>query len=183
MRHFKFFVLFSHLLLFISHKSFANTTKPKGPVYIYNTMIPLDLSNIHLKLRRDGDKTGVFDPIRKKWIILTPEEHLRQHIIYYLTDVLQYPASLMAIEKNIKVGTLNKRFDIVVYNRDHKPWMLVECKAPEVPVSEKTLHQLLNYQSVVQCSYWLLTNGHQTFCADARDVEHIKWLASLPQYL
>ena len=146
-------------------------------------MIALDFTNIHLKLRHDGDKVSVFDPIRKKWLILTPEEHVRQHIIHYLTDAMHYPASLMAVEKNIKVGTRNKRYDIVVYNRDHQPWMLVECKAPEVPVSEKTLQQLLSYQGVVQCSYWLLTNGHQSFCADARDMENISWLGSLPQYL
>ncbi len=142
-------------------------------------MIPIDLSNIHLKLRHTGDKVSVFDPVRKKWIILTPEEHLRQHILHYLADVMQYPLSLISVEKNIKVGNLNKRFDIIVYSRDHKPWLLVECKAPDVPVSEKTLHQLLNYQGVVQCSFWLLTNGHQTFCADARDTENIKWLTSL----
>ncbi len=60
--------------------------------------------------------------------------------------------------------------------------MLVECKAPEVPVSEKTLLQLLAYQRTVQCSYWLLTNGHHTFCADACDVQNIKWMGSLPAY-
>ena len=146
-------------------------------------MIHLDFSDTRLKLRHDGDKTSVFDPVRKKWIILTPEEHLRQHLLHYLIDVMHYPAALMAVDKNIKVGSLNKRFDIVVYNRDHKPWMLIECKAPDVPVSEKTLRQLLSYQGVVQCSYWLLTNGHETFCADAREVENIIWRASLPQYL
>ena len=145
-------------------------------------MISLNFSNIQLKLQRTDDKTSVFDPILKKWIILTPEEHVRQYMIQYLTCVMQYPASLLAVEKTILVGNLSKRFDIVVYSRDHKPWMLVECKAPEVPVSEKTLHQLLNYQRIVQSNYWLLTNGHQTFCADACDVENIKWLDSLPAY-
>src|ERR1039458_9511000 len=121
-------------------------------------MIPLDLSGIQLKLRQNEGKTSIFDPIRKKWLILTPEEHVRQYMIQYLTGVMRYPASLLAVEKTILVGKLNKRFDIVAYNRDHKPWMLVECKAPEVRVSESTLHQLLSYQSAVQCGYWLLTN-------------------------
>src|SRR4051812_2305773 len=101
-------------------------------------MLPLDFSNIQLKLRQENDKTSVFDPIRKKWLVLTPEEHVRQYMIYYLKDTMQYPAALFAVEKTIKVGNVSKRFDIVVYSRDHKPWMLVECKAPEVPVSEKT---------------------------------------------
>jgi len=145
-------------------------------------MIHTDFSTIQLKLRQTDRKTSVFDPIRKKWLILTQEEHVRQYMIHYLTETMQYPASLLAVEKMIKVGNVNKRFDIVVYDRDHRPWMLVECKAPDVPVSEKTLRQLLNYQRTMQCNYWLLTNGHQTFCADACDVQNIKWLTSLPAY-
>ena len=145
-------------------------------------MIFLNFSNIQLKLRQAEGKTSVFDPVRKKWLVLTPEEHVRQYMIHYLKDTMQYPASLFAVEKTIKVGNVSKRFDIVVYSREHKPWMLVECKAPEIPVSETTLHQLLNYQRTVQCRYWLLTNGHETFCADARDIENIKWLSSLPGY-
>jgi type I restriction and modification enzyme subunit R-like protein len=147
-----------------------------------STMIPLDFSNIQLKLRQAEGKTSVFDPVRRKWLILTPEEHVRQHLIHYLTGTMRYPASLLAVEKTIKAGSMSKRFDIVVYSRHHKPWMLIECKAPGIPVSEKTLQQLLNYQRTVQCNYWLLSNGHQTYCADACNVENIKWLASLPLY-
>jgi hypothetical protein len=123
----------------------------------------------------------VFDPVRRKWVALTPEEHVRQYIIQHLAG-MQYPMALMAVEKGITVGRLSKRFDIVVYGRDHKPWMLVECKAPGVPVSEHTLRQLLGYHSTVQCGYWLLTNGHETFCADARNAAGIVWLQSLPAY-
>ena len=146
-------------------------------------MIHPDYSNIKLKLRPDGDKTTVFDPVRKKWVVLTPEEHVRQYLLLYLIDVMRYPAALIAVEKSINVGKLPRRFDVVVYNRDHQPWLLAECKAPEVPVSESTLRQLLNYQGTIQSSYWLLTNGHQTYCADARDIEKITWLHLLPEYL
>jgi len=145
-------------------------------------MIQIDFATIPLKLRQATGRTSVFDPIRKKWLVLTPEEHVRQLILQYLANTMQYPSALLAVEKAIKVGNVTKRFDIVVYSRDHKPWMLVECKAPEVPISEKTLQQLLNYQRTMQCNYWLLTNGHQTFCADACDVQDIKWLTSLPAY-
>jgi len=149
---------------------------------LLNAMIPLNLSDIQLNLRKTDGKTTVFDPIRKKWLVLTPEEHVRQYMLVYLINTLQYPSALIAVEKNIRVGNVNKRFDIVVYSREHKPWMLVECKEPGVPVSETTLQQLLNYQRTVQSHYWLLTNGHQTYCADARDVQNIKWLVSLPAY-
>ena len=145
-------------------------------------MLSLDFSGIQLKLTQKEGKTCVFDPVRKKWIILTPEEHVRQYLVAYLTGIMQYPAALMAVEKTLKVGSMSKRFDIVIYNRDHKPWMLVECKGPEIPVNEKTLHQLLNYQRTLQCNYWLLSNGHQTFCADACDTTDIKWMAALPSF-
>lgn len=145
-------------------------------------MLSFDFSAVQLKLRKTDGKTMVFDPVRKRWLVLTPEEHVRQYMLQYLITVMNYPQSLLAVEKTIMVGRLSKRFDIVVYNREHKPWMLVECKAPGVPVSEATLHQLLNYQRALQCNYWLLTNGHQSFCADACDTEHIKWMDSLPAY-
>ena len=145
-------------------------------------MISIDFSGIQLKLQQADGKTTVFDPVRKKWIILTPEEHVRQYMLQYLIGTMQYPASLVAVEKTIQVGEMSKRFDIVIYSLEHKPWMLVECKEPAVAISEKTLHQLLNYQRTMQCNYWLLTNGHQIFCADACDATNIKWMDSLPAY-
>lgn len=145
-------------------------------------MLSLDFSGITLKLKHDEGKPHVWDPVRKTWVILTPEEHVRQYLLQYFIDVMQYPASLIAVEKKIQVGNLSKRFDIVVYNREHKPWLLAECKAPEIPLSEKTLHQLLSYHNTMQCRYWLVSNGHSAFCADADDVHQIKWLIELPGY-
>lgn len=145
-------------------------------------MISIDFSDIQLKLLQIEGKMNVFDPVRKKWIILTPEEHVRQYILQHMISTMQYPSSLIAVEKTIQVGEMSKRFDIVVYSREHKPWMLVECKEPQVAISQKTLHQLLNYQRTMQSNYWLLTNGHQTFCANASDVTNINWMDSLPAY-
>lgn len=145
-------------------------------------MLQIDFSGIQPRLRHDGGKTYIFDPVRRKWIVLTPEEQVRQYLIEYLAKVMQYPMALMAVEKMVAVGTLKQRFDLVIFNRDHQPWMLVECKAPTVPLTEATLRQLLRYQGSMQSQYWLLTNGHQTFCADARDADQIMWLPSLPAY-
>lgn len=145
-------------------------------------MIMLDFSNITLRLKQEAGRTLVFDPIRKKWLVLTPEEHVRQYLLQYMTDVMQYPQALISVEKKILVGGLAKRFDVVIYNRNHEPWMLVECKAPEVMITEAALHQLLQYQRTIQCHYWLLTNGHQTFCADACNPQQINWLQQLPAY-
>ena len=143
-------------------------------------MINVDYSNIELKLGKSDGRTTIFDPIRKRWFLLTPEEHVRQYLIAYMLETLKYPPALISVEKSILVGKRKKRFDIVVYDADHRPWMLVECKAPEVLISERTLHQLLTYQQTIQCRYWLLTNGHQAFCADASDINNILWLFSLP---
>jgi hypothetical protein len=145
-------------------------------------MIAPDFGSITLKLRKVDSQTSVFDPVRKKWLVLTPEEHVRQYMIAYLSEMLQYPLALIAVEKSIRLGNLTKRYDIVVYDRNHQPWMLVECKAPDVDVTEATLNQLLHYHNVMQCQYWMLTNGRQTFCADARDHGNIQWLLSIPAY-
>lgn len=151
-------------------------------LYFCHLMIALDFSSAELKLRRQDDKIYVFDPIRRKWLILTPEEHVRQYLLLYFINQMRYPASLIAVEKRIQVGNIFKRYDMVVYDRSHIPWMLVECKEPDTVIAEATLLQLLNYQRSVQCRYWMLSNGHQHFCADSKDIHHIQWLDELPAY-
>lgn len=91
--------------------------------------------------------------------MLTPEEWVRQNFINYLVEVLHYPASLIAIEKEIRVGAVTKRFDIVVYNRMTLPFIVVECKEMSVPLNEKTLHQVLHYNTNMQAEYVVITNG------------------------
>ncbi len=145
-------------------------------------MIDIDFSGAILKLRKEEGKTQVYDIVRRKWIVLTPEEHVRQYMLHYLINSLQYPASLIAVEKQVKLGNLSKRFDVVVYDRTHNPWLLAECKAPEIDIDSITLNQLLQYHNSLQCRYWLLCNGREIFCADAADATNIKWLEALPAY-
>ncbi|XZF16637.1 type I restriction enzyme HsdR N-terminal domain-containing protein [Chitinophagaceae bacterium MMS25-I14] len=145
-------------------------------------MIAVDFTGLTLKLKRDAGKIYVFDPLRKKWLVLTPEEQVRQYLLQYMIEVLQYPQGMIAVEKKIMVGAMTKRFDIVVYDRSHQPWLLAECKAPEVLITEAALHQLLAYQRTTRCKYWVLSNGHQHFCADAADLQQIRWVGSLPSY-
>lgn len=150
---------------------------------LHRHMFSIDLSSIQLQLKKEQGKTLVFDPVRKKWLVLTPEEHVRQYMLQYLIEKLKYPVSLISVEKKILLGTLAKRFDIVVYNRNtHSPWMLIECKAPDVTITDSTLRQLLSYHNKMQCSYWVLTNGHETYCADATVQSNIKWMEALPAY-
>lgn len=147
---------------------------------IFGIMISVNWQGIELKLRHSEGRTQVFDPVRRSWVALTPEEHVRQYLLALLINRMSYPAALIAVEKAIKVGAMGKRYDVVVYSREHVPWMLVECKSPDVDISENTLHQLLQYHSVVNCRYWLLTNGRQVFCADS--ASGVKWLSELPVY-
>ncbi len=111
----------------------------------------------------DG-RTKVFDPIRKIYCALTPEEEVRQKVLYYLVEQKKYPSGLIAVEYSIKVNALPKRCDIVVFNKEAKPVMIVECKAEYVPITQKVLDQAIRYYSGMNVEYLLLTNGKTMFC-------------------
>jgi hypothetical protein len=147
-------------------------------------MIHLPLLQATLQTRTLGAAVQVFDPVRKQWVALTPEEHVRQLLLAYLTGPMHYPPALIAVERGLSFGHTTLRFDMAVYHRDtHLPWLLAECKAPAEPITDAVLHQLLQYHSKLpDCRYWLITNGHQTFCADARHKRAIEWLTDLPAY-
>ena len=129
----------------------------------------------------DG-RTKVFDPIRKIYCALTPEEEVRQKMLYYLVEQKKYPAGLRAVEYSIKVNGLPKRCDIVVFNKETKPVMIVECKAEYVPITQKVLDQAVRYYSGLNVNYLLLTNGKTMFCYHI-DVENKKLeaLSEIPQ--
>ncbi len=124
-------------------------------------MIKISYPSYPFKIETREDKEYIFDPLRKKWIRLTPEEWVRQNFLQYLLQVMQYPASLIAVEKEIQIGELKKRFDILVYKNDH-PWLLIECKEMNVPINESVMQQLLRYQITVQADYMIVTNGNET---------------------
>lgn len=141
------------------------------------------LSKLNLNIKIEHNAKWVWDIVRKKWIQLNPEEYVRQALIHYFVEQMAYPIGLMAVEKQIKYAGLMKRYDLIIFNRNQAPWMLVECKAPEVKIDQKTLHQLLQYHSQLPCPYWLMSNGIETHCADARDVQHIQWMNHLPELI
>lgn len=124
-------------------------------------MIKISYPSYPFKIETREDKEYIFDPLRKKWVRLTPEEWVRQNFLQYLLQVMRYPASLIAIEKEIQMGELKKRFDILVYKNDH-PWLLIECKEMNVPINESVMQQLLRYQTTVQADYLIVTNGNET---------------------
>jgi hypothetical protein len=122
-------------------------------------MIKIDYPPYQPKIKTDTGKEFIFDEIRKKWIMLTPEEWVRQNFLQYLVQVKKYPASLIAVEKEIELGEMKKRFDIVVYDGSHQPCMIVECKEMEVQLDKKVLDQVLRYNISLQVACLVITNG------------------------
>jgi hypothetical protein len=109
-------------------------------------------------IKTEGGKEYIFCPIRKRWLLITPEEWVRQNVLLYLTEVLNYPTSLIAVEKQLQLGELIKRFDIVVY-KDSVPFVLIECKEMNVHINQKTLDQVMRYNINLQAAYFMITNG------------------------
>ena len=125
-------------------------------------MIAVQFPEPHFKLKKEGEKNFIFCLIRKQWLLLTEEEWVRQNFVNYLVTALQYPLSLIAVEKELMLNGLKKRFDILIYNTSHQPWMLVECKAPQITLSEAVLQQALRYNMSLPVNYITITNGVHT---------------------
>lgn len=113
--------------------------------------------------KKEKDKDYIFDVLRKRWLLLTPEEWVRQNFVQYLIHEKKYPATLIALEKEIWLGELKKRFDILVYDIYHKPWMIIECKASVIKLDEAVLQQALRYHSSVLVPFIIITNGKLTY--------------------
>lgn len=125
----------------------------------------LNLPSFKLEVALHRNKPHLFDPARKKWVVATPEEWVRQHVIRYLAENLGYPLSHMAVECSLKLNRLAKRADIVVYDHQFKPVILVECKAPTVKMDVKVLEQVARYNLVFRVPFLFVTNGITHYAA------------------
>ena len=126
-------------------------------------MILIEYPKPDFKIELKNDQPHIFDILRKKWLLLQDEEWVRQNFIQYLLQVMKYPKTLIALEKEIFLGDLKKRFDILVYDTNHQPWMLVECKSQDIPISENVLHQVLRYNISMPAEYLIITNGNNNY--------------------
>lgn len=124
----------------------------------------LNLPESELTLKKEDGKVWIFDIIRKKYIVLTPEEWVRQNFIHYMIRDLKYPRSLLRIEGALAYNTLQKRSDILLRNREGKPWMLVECKSPTIKLTQKAFNQIAVYNMTIGASYLAVTNGMVHYC-------------------
>lgn len=145
-------------------------------------MIKINFPPWQPQIKTIENKEMIFDDFRKQWVLLTPEEWVRQNFLQYLVQVKKYPASLIAVEKEINLNGLKKRFDIVVYSRTMLPWMVVECKEMNVPLTETVLDQVMRYNLVLKTDFLVITNGTYSYAFDITAIP-AKQLDQLPSYL
>ena len=136
----------------------------------------------NVRIKRENNKALIFDEIRKKWIVLNPEEWVRQHLLNYLVTSKKVPASLISVEKELDLNETRKRYDIVVYNSSKQPVLLVECKSPDVKITETALEQALRYNLILGVNYLLITNGLKQFVIYVENGKG-KILKELPDYM
>ena len=146
-------------------------------------MVELKLPPFEYKLKKEDDKVLIFDVIRKKYVVLTPEEWVRQHFVHYMTGMLGYPKALIRIERGLSYNTLLKRSDIVLYNRQGTPWLIVECKSPDQEINQQTLHQVSVYNTNIRALYVVLTNGIRNICCKVdHDRKTLDILNDFPEF-
>jgi hypothetical protein len=145
-------------------------------------MLPtLNLPPYAVKLKNQSQRTQIFDRIRKKFVTLTSEEWVRQHFINYLIEHKNYPESRIAVESSLVYNELVRRPDIVYYDRNLRAFMIVECKAPEIKITQNTFDQIARYNSALKVSYLVLTNGLQHFCCKLNyETNEYKYLKEVP---
>lgn len=141
-------------------------------------MIPINLPNFAIKVKREGGRTQIYDFLRRRFVTLTPEEWVRQHFTHYLVEHLGYPAGLMANEVKVSVGGVARRCDTVVYAKaGGVPLMIIEYKAPEVAITQQVFQQIAAYNSVLRAPYLVVSNGVRHYCM------HMDYAAQRVEYL
>jgi len=145
-------------------------------------MEKLNLPEINCNIRKKGSKTEIFDIIRKKFVVLNPEEWVRQHFIHYLIDYLNYPKSLFKVESGLSYNRLQKRSDILVYDRNTSPLLLVECKSYTHKLNQSTLDQIGVYNKTIGAKYLVITNGINHFCCASGADGKYNFLSNIPDF-
>lgn len=146
-------------------------------------MQKLNFPDYAFRFKSSENRAAIFDEIRKKFILLTPEEWVRQHVVKFLLEQKNYPKSHINVEKIIKLNDLTKRYDVVVFQPDGKIVLLVECKAPEVAITQNTFDQIARYNLKMDAQYMMVTNGlNHYFCQMDYEQEQYRFLPDIPAY-
>ncbi|WP_411030606.1 type I restriction enzyme HsdR N-terminal domain-containing protein [Spongiimicrobium sp. 3-5] len=146
-------------------------------------MQPLNFPSYDFRFKNNENKIHIFDAIRKKFVVLQPEEWVRQHVVRYLVVNKKYPLGHINVEKQLKVNNLRKRYDVVVYNTDGSIEILVECKSPKVKITQTTFDQIANYNMQLKANYLMVTNGFDHFyCKIDHEQEKYQFLEHIPDF-
>lgn len=143
--------------------------------------INLPFKEREFRIKESNSGRSIWDICRRTYVALTPEEWVRQHLIWVMVEDFAYPKGMIAVEKWLQLDRVRRRYDIVVYAPDMQPYMLIECKAPSVPITKEALHQISHYYSKVPAKYMMLTNGSYSFVAEVLEKE-LRWLKEFPAY-
>ncbi|MBC7641881.1 MAG: type I restriction enzyme HsdR N-terminal domain-containing protein [Flavobacterium sp.] len=147
-------------------------------------MIKLNFPDYQFRFKNSENKVSIFCVIRKKFIFLTPEEWVRQHVVQYLIVEKKYPKSLINVEKTLKINDLTKRYDVVIFNNNGSINVLVECKSADIKISQGTFDQIARYNLTLKANLLMLTNGlNHYFCKIDFDNEKYSFLEILPTYI
>ncbi|MCF8347122.1 MAG: type I restriction enzyme HsdR N-terminal domain-containing protein [Bacteroidales bacterium] len=146
-------------------------------------MQKLNLPEYDLKTKEESGRIFVFDPFRSRYLVYTPEEHVRQHFARFLIEERGFPATLMATEHSMKLNKMSKRCDILVFSRDRQPVVLVECKSPAVRITQAVFDQVARYNVVFRVSYLMVTNGMKHYCCRVDFASgKVEFMDEIPQY-
>lgn len=143
----------------------------------------LNFPKYDFRFKNSENKVYIFDVVRKKFVVLQPEEWVRQHVVHYLLQEKKYPLSLINVEKQLKVNDLKRRYDIVVFKSNGKIELLIECKAPEVAISQAVFDQIARYNIQLQSTYLMVTNGlNHFYCEMDFNEEKYSFLRDIPDF-
>lgn len=144
-------------------------------------MLQIKFPEPDFKLRHTDNQAQIFDPVRQKWVVLQDEEWVRQNMIAWLVRIQGVPQSFIAVEKTLPLGNTAMRFDLLLYDQSHQPWMMIECKSPEIKLDDKVLMQVLSYNSIVPVPYIMITNGNESHLANKK-AEPPQWCSAFPKF-
>jgi len=146
-------------------------------------MLQLNLPEYNFRIKKQDNKLSIFDSQRKRYVSLTPEEWVRQHFIRFLIESKGYPAALLAIEKQLNMNGMKKRCDAILYDQNANPILIIELKAPNVPISQATFDQVAVYNAKLMVSFFMISNGIEHYCCKVNsETARYEYFPEIPHY-
>ena len=147
-------------------------------------MDPLNLPTYFFRIKQGKEKKYIFDEIRRRYVVLTPEEWVRQHLVKYLVEVKHFPQLLISVEKGFSQLRRKQRYDLLIYDRNGQPLMIAECKAPAMEINQNAFDQASRYNAKHKAPYMLITNGRKHYCCQLNlDSKQYRFLQEIPDFV